>query len=79
MRAYMDDRLHTVVCNRCGKRMTVENGILKEGCFHGKQKFDYFSENDGMIQEFDLCEACYRAFVDSFLLPVSQREETELL
>ncbi len=79
MRAYMNDELHTVVCNRCGKKMTVENGILKEGCFHGKQKFDYFSEHDGLIQEFDLCEACYNALIDSFLLPVSQKEETELL
>lgn len=46
MRIYLGEKLQTVVCNQCGKKMTVENGILKEGCFHGKQQFDYFSEKD---------------------------------
>lgn len=79
MRIYLGEKLQTVVCNQCGKKMTVENGILKEGCFHGKQQFDYFSEKDGTTQEFDLCEACYDALTGSFLLPVAQKEETELL
>ena len=37
------EKLIRVVCNRCGKEMRVENGCLKEGCFHGEAHFWYFS------------------------------------
>ncbi|MBQ8189673.1 MAG: hypothetical protein IJZ44_07845 [Lachnospiraceae bacterium] len=79
MRVYNEKQLTKVFCNRCGKELAVENGILKEGCYHGKQRFDYFSEKDGVIHEFELCEACYDMLIESFRLPVSQREETEFV
>ncbi|MBP3460491.1 MAG: hypothetical protein J6K58_14915 [Lachnospiraceae bacterium] len=79
MREYKNEKLQTVICNKCGKVLTVENGILKEGCFRGKQTFDYFSDKDGEIHAFDLCESCYDDFVKSFQIPVSQKEETEFL
>lgn len=79
MRVYKENQLVQVFCNKCGKEMPVENGILKEGCFHGKQRFDYFSEKDGMVHEFELCEACYDKLIEAFRLPVSQKEETEFL
>lgn len=79
MRKYKNEKLQQVICNRCGREMNVENGILKEGCFTGKQLFDYFSNKDGEIHEFDLCEACYDEWIQSFKLPVALREETELL
>ena len=41
--------LSKVVCNGCGRELKVENGILKEGCFEGKQVFGYFSSMDGHI------------------------------
>ncbi len=79
MRVYKESQLVQVFCNKCGKEMTVENGILKEGCFRGKQRFDYFSEKDGVVHEFELCESCYDKMIDAFRLPVSQKEETEFL
>lgn len=79
MRKCENEKLQKVICNRCGREMTVENGILKEGCFVGKQLFDYFSNKDGQIHEFDLCEACYDEWIQSFQVPVALREETELL
>ena len=79
MREYNNDKLQSVYCNQCGKKMTVENGILKEGCFKGKQSFDYFSDKDGEIHEFDLREACYDALIRAFQTPVCRKEETELL
>ena len=51
------EKLIRVVCNRCGKEMRVENGCLKEGCFHGEAHFGYFSRKDGSSQQFDLCES----------------------
>lgn len=79
MRQYKHKILKQVFCNKCGKELKVENGILKEGCFKSRQSFDYFSDKDGIIQEFDLCEKCYDDFVETFQIPVSQKEETELL
>lgn len=79
MREYKEKKLMKVLCNQCGKELKVENGILKEGCFIGRQSFDYFSEKDGVIHEFDLCEACYDSFIEGFRIPVCQKEETELL
>ena len=34
MRKWKQDEavLQSVVCNRCGKQLKVENGVLKEGC-----------------------------------------------
>lgn len=82
MRKYMEEKgreLLTVVCNKCGKGLLVENGILKEGCFDGTSVFGYFSKKDGQIHSFDLCEACYDQMVADFQIPVDCREAKELL
>lgn len=42
MRIYGEDKEHeltAVICNACGKKLKVEKGILKEGCFHGEDRF----------------------------------------
>ena len=62
MRIYLDisnTELISVICNRCGKEMKVENGILKERCFEVKHAFGYFSSKDGQVYHFDLCEQCF--------------------
>ena len=66
-------------CNMCGKELLIENGLLKEGCFHGEQKFGYFSKKDGQNHSFDMCEACYNKFIKMFKIHVEVREETEYL
>ena len=66
-------------CNKCGKLLRVENGLLKEGCFHGEHSFGYFSRRDGMKHSFDLCENCYEEVIGGFVLPVEVLEENELL
>ena len=73
-----DMSLLQVVCNKCGRPLKVENGILKEGCFSGNTVFGYFSRKDGMRQCFDLCEDCYDAMVKGFTIPVEEIEEKEL-
>lgn len=82
MRRYEDDqggKLIQVICNRCKKELKVENGYLKEGCFHGNINFGYFSEKDGIRQKFDLCEECYDKMVKDFAIPVEEMPENELL
>ena len=81
MRKFKEDKnnLTAVICNGCGKKLKVEDGMLKEGCFEGRQVFGYFSSMDGERHSFDLCEDCYRALTRQFRIPVEKEESTELL
>lgn len=82
MRKYEEiqkNELIEVVCNKCGRALKVENGVLKEGCFHGEAVFGYFSRKDGVKQSFDLCEDCYDAMIAEFKLKVQDGEVSELL
>ncbi len=74
-----DTGLASVICNCCNKELRVENGILKDECIHISHAFGYFSEKDGEIQCFDLCEECYNKMVAKFRVPVESGERTELL
>ena len=74
-----ENNLLEVCCNGCGKALKVENGMLKDGCFHAEHSFGYFSKRDGMKHSFDLCEACYEKIIREFVLPVEEAEENELL
>lgn len=71
--------LESVYCNWCGKRLIVKDGILREGSAHFEINWDYFSEKDGEIHSFDLCEACYDALINQFKIAVQVKEQTELL
>ena len=62
-------KLETVICNMCGKKIVVKDGIVR----------DYFSEKDGEVHHFDLCESCYDELVGGFRIPVDVEEQTELL
>ena len=82
MRKYTNQKnaeLEEIYCNRCGKKMRLENGILEEGIFHGKVTWGYFSEKDMEQHEFDLCEACYDKMIQAFTIPVDRKIENELL
>lgn len=74
-----EKKLVQIVCNCCGRALRVESGMLREGCFHAKDTFGYFSSNDGSCEEFDLCEECYHKITSEFQLPVTRTEATELL
>ncbi len=82
MRQYEDEYkkiLKKVVCNQCGRELKLENGIVQEGVFQGTAPWGYFSEKDGQIHHFDLCESCYERLTAGFQIPVTEEEQTELL
>lgn len=82
MRRYREEtgaELTQLVCNKCGKELKIENGILKEGVFSVKAEFGYFSRKDGRVHEFDLCEDCYDEMVAQFAVPVEETENPELM
>lgn len=41
--------------------------------------WDFFSEKDGDVHHFDLCEACYDELTSQFMIPVDVEEQTELI
>lgn len=74
-----ESQLVKVCCNQCGKELVVQDGILKEGCFSVDYPFDYFSNKDGYIYSFDLCESCFDRWVDGFQNPALITETKEFL
>lgn len=68
-----------VICNQCGKNLRTENGIAKEGVFSVHYPFGYFSEKDGQVYDFDLCEECFDAMIRQFKIPCQIFEATELI
>ena len=71
--------LQSVICNCCEKKLFVENGLLKDAIYEGRQTFGYFSERDGMTHRFDLCEECYNEWIGKFRIPVTETENTEMI
>ncbi|RGY99949.1 hypothetical protein [Clostridium sp. AM58-1XD] len=71
--------LESVICNNCGKKIVVESGIVREGVISINYAWDFFSEKDGEIHHFDLCECCYDEITSQFRIPVEEEEQTELL
>ena len=39
-------QLETIMCNCCGKKLVVQQGIIREGCISIDHAWDYFSEKD---------------------------------
>ena len=72
-------QLETVICNKCGKKMVVERGILREGGLMFDHTWDFFSEKDGEVHHFDLCEECYDSVLAEFAIPADVEEQLELL
>ena len=80
MRKYTSGgQLEAVVCNCCGKKFIVVDGIVREGVLSINHAWDFFSEKDGEIHHFDLCEPCYDAVISEFKLPVDVEEQKEFL
>lgn len=67
-----------VICNVCGRKLKMENGILKEDAFEAKKQWGFFSEKDATMHSFVICEHCYDQMVASFAIPPTIIEVTEL-
>lgn len=72
-------QLEAVLCNGCGKKLIVEEGIVREGMISIDHVWDFFSEKDGEIHHMDLCEECYDQMIAQFHIPVDVEEQTELM
>ena len=80
MRKYSKNgQLESLVCNCCGKKLVVKDGIVREGVMMIDHVWDYFSEKDGEVHHFDLCESCYEEITSQFCIEADVEEQTELL
>lgn len=68
-----------VICNRCGKQLSVREHVLQEERLHVEKCWGYFSGKDGKRHRWDMCEACYDRLIESFLIPVEETDMTELI
>ena len=59
--------------------MVVKNGVLREGVISVHHAWDFFSEKDGEVHHFDLCEDCYNDWINQFRIAVNVEEQKEFL
>jgi len=72
-------RIKEMHCNLCGKEIEVRNGIVREGVMSVDIEWGYFSNKDGQIDSFDLCEECYNKLLSQFVIPVDEKMQKELI
>ena len=72
-------KLETVICNMCGKKIVVKDGIVREGAAAFDHAWDYFSEKDGEIHRWDLCEECYDRMTGQFRIRPDVEELVEFI
>lgn len=64
--------LKKIYCNKCGKEISMKNGILKEDILSVEKRWGYFSRKDNQCDRFDLCEDCYDELVSAFVIPIGE-------
>ena len=74
MRRYKSNgELEKVICNCCGKK------IVREGAISVDHAWDFFSEKDGEVHHWDLCETCYDNLVNQFRIEADVEEQVEFI
>lgn len=68
-----------VICNKCGRELKSENGILHEDGLFVTKDWGYFSKKDLQIDTFTLCEDCYDRMTGEFLIPIVREEKRAAL
>ena len=75
----MEDIMDNIVCNKCGRTLKAENGIIHEDFIHVCKSWGYFSRRDGRTWEFIICEECMEKIEREFIIPSKEYETTEMI
>lgn len=59
-----------IYCNKCGREIAMEGGILTEEILEVEKRWGYFSAKDNQVDSFDLCEKCYDEWIATFTIPI---------
>jgi hypothetical protein len=68
-----------ISCNVCGKKIIMEQGIMKEDVFEAAKEWGYFSKYDLEVHKFNICEECYDKLIASFKIPIEIVKKKEVL
>lgn len=66
--------LEDILCDKCGK--SVKKGNDEHPVFEGTTltaSFGYGSNKDGLIECFDICDACYDDFTSTFIYKPTEK------
>ncbi|MBR2593078.1 MAG: hypothetical protein IKD83_00445 [Firmicutes bacterium] len=61
-------KIEKIFCNMCGKEIPKTDGFFHDH-LHIEKKWGYFSDHDGEVHSFDICESCYDRLIREFSLP----------
>lgn len=71
--------LTKVYCNKCGKAIDHEVIRGKSDYISIEKEWGYFSNKDMEVHSFDICEACYDEFINSFKIPPKQKKVNNII
>lgn len=81
MRKYQggrDKKLIEIVCNCCGRKLALNDGMMTEEALRIEVEWGYFSGKDGEIHSFDICEECYDRLIQNFAVPPEIKSRIEI-
>ncbi|OON97690.1 MAG: hypothetical protein ATN36_02690 [Epulopiscium sp. Nele67-Bin005] len=60
-------------CNCCGQgiEQVATSGVYID-YLHVKKEWGYFSKKDLTLHQFNICEACYDKWINSFTIPIEE-------
>lgn len=64
-------------CNKCGKEISINPGVDMKDCLKVVKDWGYFSKKDLQTHEFVICESCYDAMIEEFVIPVKKSLRNE--
>lgn len=73
-----DKKLIEIVCNCCGRKLKIADGIPMEEACSVDVQWGYFSGKDGENHSFDLCEECYDKITHGFAVPPEIESRIEI-
>lgn len=64
-----------IYCNKCAAEIKKIDDHNFTDFLEIKKYWGYFSEMDGETHSFDICEDCYKEFINSFKIPVEKNSQ----
>ena len=62
----------SIVCNKCGRVISVVEGVPQEDVLTVDKRWGYFSEKDNRRDHSDLCESCYDELTRNFKIKMEE-------
>lgn len=67
--ATVEKKVMTVKCNCCGKNIETDKFGYTSDYLSVEKRWGYGSSFDNEVHSFDICEDCYKNFINNFKIP----------